>query len=80
MVIKYRVLRSNQQKISKTSRFAQAATANHSHYCGVSRLDLGSTNTLHWMVAEMLPPDMAARAFKRYKYRGEICTEHWQLE
>ena len=64
IVIKYRVLRSNQQKISKTSRFAQAAAANHWHFYEVSRLDLGSSNTLRRMVAEMPPPDMTPRAFK----------------
>lgn len=65
IVIKYRVLRSNQEKISKTSRFAQAVAANHWYFSGVSRLDLGSSNTLLWMVAEMLLPGMTARAFKR---------------
>jgi hypothetical protein len=58
------VLRSNQQKISKTSGFAQAAAANHWHFCGGSRLDLASSNALSRMVAEMLPPGMTARAFK----------------
>jgi hypothetical protein len=57
--IQNRALHINQQKISKTSPFAQVAGANKCHFYDVSRMDRDPGNTLRRMVAEMLPRHMA---------------------